>query len=58
MVSKGISRDAKICPGFPPPQAALAIDTSGKRDFRWNDVVGASSNYMLREGKTSMMGIQ
>ena len=26
----GIFRDAKICPGFLPPQTALAIAASGK----------------------------
>ena len=27
----GIFRDAEICPGFPPPQAALVIATSGEK---------------------------
>ena len=54
----GISRGAEICPGFPPPQAALAIATSRERDFGYNDVAVASSNYRLWGGKTSMMGIK
>ena len=27
----GISRDAEICPGFPPPQAALVTVASGEK---------------------------
>ena len=30
----------------------------GNRNFVKNDIVGAISNYRLRGGKTSMMGIQ
>ena len=30
----GISRDAEICPGFPPPQASLVTVASGKRGLR------------------------
>ena len=29
----GISRNAEMCSGFPPPQVALVTVASGKRDF-------------------------
>ena len=31
VVSQAYSRDAEICPGFPPPQAALVTVTSGEK---------------------------
>ena len=32
----GISRDAEICPGFPPPQAALVTVASGEKGLWCN----------------------
>ena len=52
----GISRDAEICPGFPPPQAALVTVASGGRGL-WV-VCSNSGEVMLRlRGREILIGM-
>ena len=51
----GISRDAEMCSGFPPPQAALVTVASGKKR-PW--VVWCNSCLQNKGGKSALTGFK